>query len=288
MQRLILSLSLAFCLAPAAYADVVYYKSGESLKGLVVEEHHDRVIVSTEAGEWTILKRDMQEIFYDDPERNYLFMGNQALEEGNFGLARMFYRRALQIKPEFREAQDALNRLADMKNKAELMQPVGDPTEALLQQWGLTLEINKNLPEVKGVRKDSLADRSGIEPGDFIVSSWGYSLAFMGAEQVAGILLGPAATSVQITIQRRVVFPRKSLWGWPGITLDMEPQGLTVKQIKPDGPAAASGLRLLDRILELNSLSTRYMPLGEARKILNGTKTEAVFLIHRDLLVKRE
>jgi len=275
----------------AASADLIYYRSGETLKGLVIEEHHDRVVISTEQGESTILRKDIQDIFYDDPERNYLFIGDQALEEENFSLAQMFFRRALQIKPEFVEAQNALNRLADMKKKADSGETISDPAEVLHLRWGLelTLDIKNNLPVVQSVRDGSLAQRAGFHGGDFLVAVWGYSLAFMLPADAAALLIGPAGSPVRLTIGRRTILSQQDrALHWPGGTLEMEPLGLTVKEVDPGGVFGSAGLLPLDRIVEINGRSTRYMPLGEARKIFKEAQADVAVLLHRELLVKRE
>ncbi len=281
-------LLMSFVACPS-YADVVYYKSGENLKGLVIEEHHDRIVVSTEAGEWTILRKDIQEVFYDDPERNYLFMGNQAIEEKNFTTAQMFYRRALQIQPGFFNAEDSLNRLADLKRKAQAAEDYPDPVGVLQNRWGLTVQIKVDRPEVQAVKPNSLAARSGIAVGDSLVTAWGYSLSFMTVEELAKTLLGPAGSPVRVTIGRKVLLSKSDKKAkWPGMELTMEPLGLTVKEEDPKGASVKAGLLMQDRIVEINGFPTRYMPLAEARKLFKEAKGDVPLVIRRDIMVKRE
>ncbi len=275
--------------AHSSYADVVYYKSGENLKGLVIEEHHDRIVVSTEAGEWTILRKDIQEIFYDDPERNYLFMGDQAVEEENLTMAQMFYRRALQIKPGFLNAEDSLNRLADLKRKTQAAENYPDPVGVLQNRWGLTVQMKVDRPEVQAVGPNSLAARFGIAAGDSLVTAWGYSLSFMTVEELAKTLLGPAGSPVRVTIGRRILLSQSDKRAkWPGVELTMEPLGLTVKEVDPKGASVKAGLLMQDRIIEINGFPTRYMPLAEARKLFREAKGDVPLVIRRDIMVKRE
>ena len=255
----------------------------------MIEEHRDRIVVSTEAGEWTILRKDIQEVFYDDPERNYLFIGNEALGEENFSLAQMFFRRALQIKPEFIEAQNALNRLADVKKKSDSRETYPDPVSALNSRWGITLESKKEFCAVQSVKPGSAAEKGGIAAGDSVVAVWGYSAAFVAPQDLAAMLLGPAGTPVRLTIARSAALSQadKKL-SWSGMTLDMKPQGLTVIQVDPKSAAENAGLLPMDRIVEIDGFSTRYMPLGESRKRFKETPQPVSALIQRDLLVKRE
>ncbi len=273
------------------FADMVYYESGDTLKGLIVEEHRDRIVVSTEHGEWVILRKDIQEIFYDDPERNYLHLGNQAIATGDLNLAHGFFRKALQIHPDFQEAQDALNRVADLKRKAAVPEKSGDPLGVLQHQWGMILETTIDYPRVRAVMPASFAARSGIAEGDLLATAWGSSLAYLPLEEVARTLLGPAGSPLKITTQRRIQLPAASSKSgkWPGAALDIEPKGLTVKDVESSGVFAKSGVRAGDRIVSIADRSTRYMPLGDARRFIQEAKEKGLaLLIHRDILLKRE
>jgi len=274
-----------------AYADVIYFQSGETVKGYIVEEHRDRVIMSTLEGERIVLRAQIDEIFYDDPERNYLYLATQALERGEFTLAKGFLQKALQIQPRFQEALDALGRLEDLQKKAASAWSNPHPLEALEEHWGLTLESTTPWPLVKAVREDSLAARVGIQVEDLLIRAWGDSLAYLPLEEVAGILLGPPETTVKLTLQRRITLPKESLEGkkWPGMTLGMEWLGLFVLMVEPGGVSALSGIRPQDRIMVIGDASTRYLVLGEARRILQEAGKGGMTLgIHRDLMIKRE
>ena len=290
MRRLILFVALCVLTAPA-FADTIYYNSGETLKGLVVEEHRDRIVVSTEAGEWTILREDIAEVFYDDPERNYLYLGNQALLTENFALAHGFFRKALQLHPDFREGVDALNRLADLKKKSESPEREADPLRTLQARWGLALSLGTNYAQVQTVKEASVAARAGMMAQDSLVAAWGESLGFLPLEEVARALLGPPESLVRLTIQRSVQLaqPGSKKGTWPGWTLSMEPLGLTVMAVEPGSAAEAQGFRAADRVVEMDGRFTRYMPLEEAVAVVRDLQKKGLLVvIHRDLLIKRE
>ena len=282
----------AIVFSSPAYADTIYYNSGEVLKGLVVEEHRDRIVVSTEAGEWTIFRKEIAEVFYDDAERNYLYLGNQALLAENFGLAHGFFRKTLQLHPGFKEAEDALNRLADLKKKSDSPEREADPVRALQARWGLTLALGTNLSQVQSVKEGSLAARAGVVPQDSLVAGWGDSLAFLPVEEVGRLLLGPAGTQIKLTLRRVLQLSSSSsekMAGWPGWTLSMEPSGLTVTAVAPGSAAAEAGFQPQDRIVEMAGRFTRYLPLEEAVRVVRESHKKGVLVvIHRDLLIKRE
>lgn len=280
------------------FADIVYFTAGDSIKGLVVEEHHDRIVLSTEQGERIILRRDIDEIFYDEPERNYLYLGRQALEQGEFALSRGFYQKALQTNPELKEAEEALHRLEDEERKiTEAVAP--DVLDALWRRWGLALETVSGSTVVSRVREHSPAEEAGFEPSDVLTAYWDESLLFLPAQEVAERLVGPAGSDVKVSIRRVMGVPpaiessagRPALTGrnWPGWKLEMERLGLTVRQVSSDGAARLMGVKPGDRILELNDQPTRYLPLGQARGTIQKSKENGLALvIDRDLMIRRE
>jgi membrane-associated protease RseP (regulator of RpoE activity) len=257
--------------------------------------------MSTEGGEQTFRRDGIDEVFYDESERNYLYLGNQALDSGDFELAHGFFRKALQIRPRFSEAEDALHRLKDLQEKAVALEMPLDPIAALQGRWGLILEPTADSGgsalfggghglAVQGVGEGSLAERSGIAPGDVLVSVWGASLAFLPASDGAQALLGPSGSLVKLTLQRRVVLPAAegvNRW-WPGLTLDMEPLGLTVRSVD-SRLEAGHRIRPRDRIVAVAGNSTRYWSLKQAHEILRQARRRGIpLVIHRDLMIKRE
>jgi len=282
-----------------ALADVIYFKSGETLKGLVVEEHQDRIIVNTEAGEQPVRRQEIEEIFYDDPERNYLYLGIQALEGENLALARGFFQKALQIHPRFQEAQDAISRLEDQEKKRQFS-PAADPPTVLKEHWGMTLKGTENGPVVQSVREGSPAARSGIAPEDRLISAWGDSLSYRTPEDVAKVLLGPPGSRVKLTLQREIRLPRDEAsgffifhWGreknWPGVRLEMERLGLTAMEVFPETAAASAGLENGDRVVAIDGRSTRYLPLEGAAGVIQQARKQGVTLtVRRDLIIQRE
>ena len=280
--------------AHAAYGDVVYDRMGGTTKGLVVEEHRDRLVINTEQGERTLLRSEIEEVFYSEPERNYLYLGNEALEEGELSAAEGFFEKALQFNPDLKEAEDALERLRDLQRKAEWAGRTQDPLKELGQSWGLSLRQGEPLTEVENVEAGFALKIGGLAPGDGLAALWGSSLAFLPPARVAQELLGPPNTAVRLTIERevRLVPAREGEKGWPGIGLSMERLGLTVQL--PRGLPFLPGVLMRpdlvagDRIVRLDGQSTRYLPLAKAREQMERARGRGIRLvIHRDLVLKR-
>ncbi len=282
-------LLFAACCLPV-FADVIYDLEGGTLRGLVVEEHWDRIVVSTEWGEQTILRETIEEIFFDEPERNQLYLGNQALGAGEFSLAQGFFRKALRLNPNFQEANDALGRLEDQEAKLAAQFDLTQPVPVLLNRIGMTVGLTDQFSQIRMIRADSPADRAGLSIGDLLISYWGESLGFLPVEEIARRILGPPRTAVTLTVQREVMLPSALPFerDWPAMQMGMSRSGLTVLEVTPKGMAALTGLRLGDRIVRLDKQPTRYMPLSKARRVMAEAKETGVTLvIQRDITLQR-
>lgn len=270
----------------AAFGDEIYFTSGQTLKGLVVEEHVDRLVVSTVDGEQVIWRHDVDQVFFDDPERNYLYLGNEALAAGDFQAALTLYQKAIHLNPAWNDPRDALRRLDDRQRR-----PAGvteRPERALQAAWGLIVAATESYPVLSAVAPDSAAAQAGLRPGDALVAAWGESLGYRSLAQVAQRVAGPAGTEVKITLRRDVTVLAGAVASapWPGFGVTMAPEGLTVSEVGVLG--AAAGLQVGDLVVTLDGRPTRYLPLGQARAAIGKARTAGLRLqIHRHLLILR-
>lgn len=289
LPRAISSVLLAaLCWATAARADEIYFASGETLKGLVVEEHVDRLVVSTVDGERTVWRLDVDQVFFDDPERNYLYLGNEALAGGDVNAAMTLYQKAIQLNPAWGDARDALRRLDDQQRRMTRAWAVEDSRRALQMAWGLTLSATENYPVVTTMAPPAGAAGAGLQTGDAVVAVWGESMGYRPLAQVAGRLAGPAGTEVKITVRRDVTVRAAEVPNapWPGFGVSMTPAGLTVSDVGMLGTAA--GVQVGDIIVTLDGRPTRYLPLGAARAVIDKARAAGLRLqIHRHLLITR-
>ncbi|PIQ83000.1 MAG: hypothetical protein COV76_00670 [Candidatus Omnitrophica bacterium CG11_big_fil_rev_8_21_14_0_20_64_10] len=287
-----LLLGLLFGAAGAARADVLYLKDGSALKGLVVEDHEDRIVFSQEQGEREIFRDQIDEIFYDDPEWNYLYLGNQAARLGEMESAKRFFRKALQLKPGFVEAKDALGWLGDLQGKAIAGEALSkDPLRALEAGWRIRVTGDSDgYPVVSQVTPGENGAHTGLQAGDRLIAVWGHSLKYLSLGEAARRLWGIEGTPLKATIGRRLRLPAKSAGGgvWPGLGFEMVPQGLTIREVAEEGAAARAGFQAGDRVTALQERPTRYLPLKEAEQLLRERPDqEQVLEVHRDLILKR-
>jgi len=274
-------------------ADAIYLNDGNVLKGLVVEEHHDRVLLSTLDGEKAVPRSDIDEIFFDALEQNYYYLANRFLDEGDFEHAEKFYAKALSVNPDYSEIRKGLLRLKDEKEKNIKKWKPADLQGLLREQGSISIAREDDFCVVRGVFRED----SQLRPGDAITAVWDVSSKFMSAEEVAARITGIPGTRATITIERDIkVRLARAPWYFrmfgrqrkESLPLTMEPEGLTVGKLGSASSAVKSGLRAGDRIIAIEGASTRYMPLRKARALIHDEAIKGIrVMVRRDIDLER-
>ena len=76
----------AYSLQLTAYsctADTIYTRDNKELKGIILQDYKDRVLLSTVDGETTLMKADIRELYYDSEEQNLIKLAEQSREKGD-------------------------------------------------------------------------------------------------------------------------------------------------------------------------------------------------------------
>jgi len=272
-------------------------QDGTIAKGLVVEEHHDRIVFSTPDGEITILRENVDEVFFDVLEQNYYYLANKFLNNGEFEVAEKFYNKALGVSPAYIEVQKGLSRLKDKREKEIKKWKTADSLKALRNQIGVSIVRDGDFCRVKRVFREG----TPLAAGDAVTAVWDESAKFMLEEDVAQRITGVPDAPVTITIQRTVrlrlggapwfleMFGMLGLKNKESLPLEMETEGLTVGKVNKASSVARRGLRQGDRITSIAGKSTRYMRLNDARTLIkNRVKKGVELVIRRDIELVRE
>ena len=136
-------MTIGGCIVPSffigvnLFADTVTLKNGKDIKGLVVEKHVDRIILSTERGEIPVLLSGIRGIQYDEAEQNFFAIG-KAYEAGQkYGEALAFYQKALELSPAYDEARQAATAVQNRFWAASVQGPSGEmeKKQALYDAW---------------------------------------------------------------------------------------------------------------------------------------------------------
>lgn len=286
--------------APQVFADSAYLASGDIVKGVVVEEHCDRIVLSTYKGEAEILNFSIDQIFFDNEEQNYAYLGDKALNKGEFGLALGLYQKSAQINPDYERVHGAFLRLTDALSRQKLNIKPQDAIKKLDEQLGINIEKFKDKIRAGFVRNDSSAAKAGISAGDVINNVWDASLMFMDTQSAAEIMLGAPSTPVRLTLEKNITLPvgplpwYKKIFSFLrfhdfGFKLSLRPSGLSVVSVKPDSVAYKSGFIVGDEITRIDNEPVRYMPVSMVRKKIFESKLKNVVItIKRQAIVIRE
>ncbi|MDD5644693.1 MAG: PDZ domain-containing protein [bacterium] len=285
-------------------ADVVHLKNGGRQMGIIVDKYADRIVLSIPEGEVEIMIDQVKNIVYDDPESNYMMLASKYEERKDYEKAVTYYNMALELKPNLREAKDAINRINDIidkkrKVKEELLAKLREKKEQLLkmreeqesilrQNVGFNIEKEGDDFRITDIMPESEAAKAGIQKDDYLVSVWDKATKYMPREEVIKLLSGAEGSKINITVQKEIKPQSEEIsWGTRsfkgiGASLSMETEGLTVISVMQGKPADIAGLKPLDIIISINKEPTRYMPMEEAIKTIANSQGQTI-----DLLINR-
>ncbi len=259
------------CSAGNLHCDTIILKSGSILKGIIVKEYSDRILLRIPNGEVGIYKSLISKIIYLRPEQNLLEIGNKYAERGEFDEALVHYRKALQVNPDFEEAKDAIARVSESK---ESQKEISE--EQLRRSLGIVIKKEGNEIKVASVDTRSPASKAGVKPGDTIERIWDVYLKYEKLDKAIALLTGEKGASVSLTIRRQVSpIRRKIRWYQKecvgiGISISMEEGGLTITDVSSGQPADKVGLKPGDCIVAIRGKSIWYIGLSEAIKMMAG------------------
>lgn len=306
---------LAFFVSYAS-ADTILLKNNKILKGLVVEQHADRIILSTEKGEIPILLTGVKEVQYSDPEQSYYQLGKSYESQNKLAEALAYYEKAIQTSPDFEEARTAA---AGVRNRywAESTEGPRDEVEKqqmIYESWksgrtmkdlsdskvergkdllkerlGLVVEKSGDWVHVFGVSPKKDADIAGLKKSDRLVAMDGASLRYLDPMAVTTRMLKPRYSSFTLEFERDVWLKKqKGDSGLSGLKLALKYQGVVVEAVEESSAADQAGIREQDLLVQIKGQSTRYTPLGTITKILSNPSGEKIpCTIRRSVILTR-
>ncbi|MCX5686937.1 MAG: PDZ domain-containing protein [Candidatus Omnitrophica bacterium] len=264
------------------YADTVYTEDGKEVRGIVVEDYRDRIVLSTVDGEITLIKSNVKELYFDSEEDNLIKLAEQSRERKDYLKAFVYYDKALKLNPKSKAAMDGVVFLQGYLFRKEQVQKEEDvrkreaienygavvptmPTdeekekkaaETLKKTVGITITTESGLPVVDSVQLKSPAAEAGIKKGDKLIAVWARLTGYLSPAEVRDILLDKPSLELKITVER--VFDVKLDWGnATGMSLSMEFYGLTVAGVKEYSPAFRAGIKKGDLITAIDGQSTK-------------------------------
>ena len=321
MNKIIfLYLVISFSILPKAVADTVSFKDGKEEKGIVVENYHDRIVLSTVDGEKNIKKSDIKDIAYDRQEQNLVKLGDFHHNKNNLLTAYTYYMKAHQLNPDYKEAQDKFIHIRSLllrRPEKQLMDNItrkqalfkesgkiyetemkGKMADTIDERFkdatGLVLVSENEMPKVDMVVAGSPAQDSGIKKEDLIFAIWGRLTGYLNLDVIMDMIMASSSPEVMLTVKKRVVIPAaKSGYGSAfdmGFSLDMKEEGINVGWVKEDSQAAGQGLAKGDILTSIGGKPTRYLPLKDATRLINEcySKGSVELEILRDTVLWRK
>ncbi len=300
------------------FADTLSLKNGKDLKGLVVEEHEDRVILSTASGEIPILRRGIKKIDYDDPAQNFLRIGHDYEAKQRWGEALAYYEKALEINPELEDAKKAAVRVRNLfwaKSAAGPVQMIerrqelyenwdkqhfpqdgsrtpNDPGHLLKDGPGVKLAKKGDWVWVSEVAGKKDAQRAGMRAGDRLVAVDGDSLRYLSVDAVREKLVSPRYSSFTLEYDRDLALVKTGFekeFRDLGFDMKLRSRGLIITRVTTAGPAAKAGLKPDDLLVAVDGVSTRYLPIKKLMSVIqkNPSNLRAVLTVRRSALLTR-
>lgn len=302
-----------------SYADTIYTNDGKEIKGIVVEDYKDRIMLSTADGEITLMKSEIRELYYDTEEQNLIKLAEQAREKGDVVKAFSYYDKAFKLNPDSKQAKDGFVFLQGYLFKKDVAQKeeavsrrndyeqygaqgviaksdedvLKDDIEKLKTTAGITFVVENGVTKIGSIAAGSPAYEAGMRKGDTLAAIWGKLTGYMSLREVVDAIHKKASIETRCTIERNVdvrINENRNLLANTsdliGAALSMQFDGLTVSDVKDNSPAREAGLKQNDVIMDINGNPTRYMPLKRAVEVIKKSKGDVVNLtIRRDIVM---
>ncbi|MDP3791789.1 MAG: PDZ domain-containing protein [Candidatus Omnitrophota bacterium] len=294
--------------ATYAVADTIYTKDNKEIKGIIIEEYKDRVLMSTVDGERTLMKPDIKELYFDTEEQNLVKLAEQARDRGDLIKAFVYYDKAFKVNPDSKAAKDGIVFLQgylfkkDMAKKEEDVNrrnefeargtgPISIKTEEekfneslekLKKTAGIVLKSDPSGTKISSVAIGSPSYEAGMETGDILIAIWGRLVGYLSLPEVVETLLEKTSLETKCTIERNVEVSAGDI----GAEFKMQFDGLTISDVKNGSFAQGAGLRPNDLVTYINGQSTRYMPIKKASELIKRSKDGIIRLtIRREIVM---
>ncbi|MFC1548431.1 PDZ domain-containing protein [Candidatus Omnitrophota bacterium] len=298
-------LVLFFCAEVSA--DTVILRSGKRLKGLILDEYKDRIILSTGEGEKIIMKSKIRSAIYDSEEKALIQKARNQLKKHQYIKAYYTYKKAADLNPEHKEAlervsylrgyletktrDDVLNNIRTNKERFEGLEGK-TMSRRVAEELGLTLGQGEKYVFVKKISGRNPSDE--VKQGDKIVGVWGEMTAYMDTDEVGNMLLSPGEVKFRIErAVRPVLSASNSMFSKyrkiMGARLKLEKKGIIIERVAPKGPLGKAGIANNDLLFRINGKNTRYMPLSNVLDIIRSNQGKEIDIdIRRDVTLWKQ
>jgi hypothetical protein len=283
--------------------DTIYTKDNKEIKGIILEDYKDRVLMSTVDGERTLMKGDIKELYFDTEEQNLIKLAEQARDRADYIKSFVYYDKAFRVNPNSKAAKDGIvflqgylfkkdmaKKEEDVNRRNEFEQKGAGPATIKTEEerfkgaiaklkntTGITLKTGGGTTQIESVSQPSQAYEAGVRSGDTLIAVWGRLVGYLSLQEVIETMLEKTSLETKFTVERSVnIGP-----GDAGVTFSMQFDGLTVSDVGIGSPAEKAGLKNNDIVTAIDGRSTRYMPLKKSLELIKASARRPVRLTFR-------
>ncbi|MFH1856097.1 MAG: PDZ domain-containing protein [Candidatus Omnitrophota bacterium] len=276
------------------FADVVYLDGGRRVEGRIVEERNDALVVEMLIGKVTIEKESVINIERDSQEKNFVEMGNYYFDRRNYDTAINYYFKALEVNPDYVEAQRALAKAeaakAEKTEKGIIVKQ--NPSQSIARNKelpkgdylgkfsGLELVREGSKLYVVGIEGDSSFEKAGIEEGDLIKGINGTAVKDMTVSKIKTELSSAKPPRLLIErkidiVRQRIKYKERTFVGI-GVFVKKEKDKFFVGKVIEEGVAYSVGVKTGDEITEINGNSLAGLSFDNVEALMMGEDLSTV------------
>jgi C-terminal processing protease CtpA/Prc len=282
-------------LSHKSFSDIIVLKNESLIRGYIVEKNNNSYRVKTPLGSMHLQAADISRISYEEPEANLTYLANEYLSDKKFERAIDAFNAALEINPDYKEAQVNLRRakkeLASYKKKLasiekKKMEKWQRLQNKVLGKYGLDLEVKGDGLLIKSVLPDSIAEKYGLANKDIIYAINSARLIDFDSNELYNFLDDIFNEIDSLWFYRQYnLKPEKVRYQFKqvkaiGIILMKKRNYITVDEVLNNSPADRAGLKENDRLVRINGIEADDLSLQEIADISQESQ-EASLLVLR-------
>jgi tetratricopeptide (TPR) repeat protein len=296
MRPIFVFILISFLFTPV-FADTIVLKNGERIKGLILDEFKDRIVLSTAYGEKVFMKNNLKNAIYDSDTKALYRRAVNYERRGEYIKAYYAYEEVIESDPDMRFARYRMIYLENFlgkqfkkdlfnefyrRKKCDEQSDEKVFSKRLFDEVGVSLDTTGQYPTIVKLNEEIIngATRKLTEK-DRIISVWGEMTAYMDIREISSRLTLPG--EVKFTIERDlcVDIPEKKGFGLNpfrsklsklvGADILLEKYGFVISSINKSGAFYHGGIREGDRICFVDGIDVNFMPYENIQDMILGS-----------------
>jgi len=285
----------------SSYADMIFTKNGEKIKGVVLEKTAQETVIESIGRTRTVKNDDIINITYGDELENLILLADSAKNKKELAKAYYLYKRAFLLDPDSKKATEGLASLDgyvfkeglsetdivsdyehysrnSKKEEADdkILALNAEQTQELIDNFGLVLETVSNKIVIAQIVKGSRADLAGLKNSDVLINIDGFFGDYLGIFDAASFMIQKYREKITVGILREVniwidnkdqiLLP--DLIENAGFSIDPSGDRPLVTKVLPNSEVSYAGIEKGDLLFAINGTNIKGMPPGKPAAIV--------------------